>query len=158
MHMDIEIIKQKQSCVISLTQYTSCTEKHCTFLFICLGNIPAPTEAASHLGIYCNTGRQAYIGGRGGLMVNTSDSGSRSRGLEPHSGRRVVSLSKTYLPPPPPKVLVIPRKRWLRPNMNEKLFTRTLSIKPNQTKKKIILVNKYMYIVLMISHEKGIRA
>ena len=32
----------------------------------------------------------------------------------------------------PPKVLVIPRKRWLRPNMTEQLFTRTLSIKPNQ--------------------------
>ena len=64
-------------------------------------------------------------------MVNTSDSGFRGRGFEPHSGRRVVSLSKTYLPP---KVLVIPRKRWLHPNMTEKLFTGTLSIKPNQTK------------------------
>ena len=51
--------------------------------------------------------------------------------LDPHSGRRVVSLSKTYLPP---KVLVIPRKRWLYPNMTEKLFTGTLSIKPNQNK------------------------
>ena len=30
----------------------------------------------------------------------------------------------------PQKVLVIPRKRWLRPNMTEKLFTGTLSIKP----------------------------
>ena len=40
-----------------------------------------------------------------------SDSGERGRGFDPHSGRRVVSLSKThYLP----KVLVIPRKRWLR--------------------------------------------
>ena len=38
------------------------------------------------------------IGG-GGLVVNTSDSGSRGRGFESHSGRRVVSLSKTYLPP-----------------------------------------------------------
>ena len=28
----------------------------------------------------------------------------------------------------PPKVLVIPRKRWLRPNMSEKLFTGTLRI------------------------------
>ena len=57
-----------------------------------------------------------------------SDSGSRGRGFEPHSGRRVVSLSKAYLPPK--KVLVIPRKRWLRPNMTEKLVTGTLSIKP----------------------------
>ena len=63
-------------------------------------------------------------------MVNISDSGSRGRGFEPHSGRTVVSLSKTYLPPK--KVLVIPRKRWLCPNMTEKLFTWTLSIKPNQ--------------------------
>ena len=31
-----------------------------------------------------------------------------------------------------PKVLVIPRKWWLCPNMTEKLFTGTLSIKPNQ--------------------------
>ena len=66
-------------------------------------------------------------------MVNTSDSGSRGRGSS------VVSLSKTYLFPPPPKkkkkkkkVLVIPRKRWLRPNMTEILFAGTLSIKPNQ--------------------------
>ena len=29
----------------------------------------------------------------------------------------------------PPKVLVIPKKQWLRPNMTEKLFTGMLSIK-----------------------------
>ena len=52
-------------------------------------------------------------------------------GFEPQSGRRSVSLSKTYLPP---KVLVIPRKRWLPPNMTEKLFTGTLSIKPNNNR------------------------
>ena len=60
------------------------------------------------------------------------DSGFRGQGFKPYSGRRVMSLSKTYLPPK--KVLVIPRKRWLIPNMTEKLFTGTLSIKPNQTK------------------------
>ena len=38
----------------------------------------------------------------------------------------VVSLIKTYLHP---KVLVIPRKRWLRANMTDKMFTGTLSIK-----------------------------
>ena len=64
------------------------------------------------------------------LVVNTSDSGSRGRGFELHSGCRVVSLSKTYLPPQ--KVLVIPKKRWLHPNMTEKLVTGTLSIKPNE--------------------------
>ena len=63
-------------------------------------------------------------------VYNTSDSASIGLGFEPHSGRRVVSLSKTC---PPQKVLVIPRKRWLRPNITEKLFTGTLSIKPNQT-------------------------
>ena len=34
----------------------------------------------------------------------------------------------------PQKVLVIPRKLWLSPNMTEKLFTGTLSIKTNQIK------------------------
>ena len=71
--------------------------------------------------------------GCGGLVVNNSDSRSRDWVFEPHSGRRVVSLSKTYIPP---KVLVIPRERWLRPNMTEKLFTGTLSIKQTKNKKK----------------------
>ena len=40
--------------------------------------------------------------------------------------RRIVSLSKdTFIPL---KVLVIPRKRWLRPNMTEKLFTGTYTL------------------------------
>ena len=55
------------------------------------------------------------------------DSGARGRGFDPHSGRRVVSLSKIHLPPSiyPQKVLVIPRKRRLRPDMTEKLLTGT---------------------------------
>ena len=44
-------------------------------------------------------------------------------GFDPHSGRGVVSLSKIHLPPK--KVLVIPRKRWLCPDMTEKLLTGT---------------------------------
>ena len=52
-----------------------------------------------------------------------SDSGARGRGFDPHSGRCVVYLSKIHLPPK--KVLVIPRKRWLRPDMSEKLLTGT---------------------------------
>ena len=36
--------------------------------------------------------------GHGGLVVNTSEAGYRGRGFEPHTGRHVVSLSKTYLP------------------------------------------------------------
>ena len=70
-------------------------------------------------------------------MVNTSDSGSRGRGFKPHLGCCVVSLSRTYLPPK--KVLVIPRKRWLHPNMTEELFTGTLSIKPNQKPNEMVL-------------------
>ena len=42
---------------------------------------------------------QVAARGRSGLVVNTSDSGSRGRGFESHPGRRVVSLSKTYLSP-----------------------------------------------------------
>ena len=64
-----------------------------------------------------------YIGRRGGLVVSASDSGARGRGFDPHSGRRVVSLSKIHLLPQ--KVLVIPRKWWLRPKMTEKLLTGT---------------------------------
>ena len=41
----------------------------------------------------------------------------------------------------PPKVLVIPRKRWLRPNMTEKLFTGTLRInQPTKQVKKDVLI------------------
>ena len=56
-------------------------------------------------------------------MVRASYSGARGRGFDPHSGRRVVSLGKIHLPPI--KILVIPRKRWPRPDMTEKLLTGT---------------------------------
>ena len=82
-------------------------------------------------GAYCQI--KPLTEGRGGLVVNTSDYGSRSRGFESPSGSHVVYLSKTYLPPPTPhKVLVIPGKRWLHPNIFEKMFTGMLSI--NQAK------------------------
>ena len=55
-------------------------------------------------------------------MVET-DSAARGRGFDPHSGRRVVSLSKIHLPPK--KVLVKRKKRCLHPNMTEKLLTGT---------------------------------
>ena len=59
-----------------------------------------------------------------------SDSRARGRGFNPHSGHRVVSLSKIHLPSK--KVLVIPRM-WLRSDMTEKLLTGTLNL--NKTKK-----------------------
>ena len=48
----------------------------------------------------------------------------KGRGFETYL-RRAVSLSKTLYSP---KVLVIPRKRRLRPDMTEKLLTGTLSL------------------------------
>ena len=45
-----------------------------------------------------------------------------------HLGR-VVSLSKTLYSP---KVLVIPRRRWLHPDMTEKLLTGTLNLNTNK--------------------------
>ena len=55
--------------------------------------------------------------------VRASDSGARGWRFDPHSGRHVLSLSKIHLPPK--KVLVIPRKRWLRHDMTDKLLTGT---------------------------------
>ena len=69
-----------------------------------------------------------FIGGsqdmlrRGGLVVVPRPP-EREVGVRSHSGRRVVSLSKKHLPPK--KVLAIPRKRWFRPDMTEKLLTGT---------------------------------
>ena len=57
------------------------------------------------------------------LSDRALDSEARGRGFDPHSGRRLVSLSKIHLPPK--KVLVIRRKWWLRPDMTEKLLTGT---------------------------------
>ena len=55
-----------------------------------------------------------------------------------------MSLSKAHLLP---KVLVIDRKRWLRPNMTEKLFTGTLRINQptNRCLYKVLLLIKPMH-------------
>ena len=63
------------------------------------------------------------LGECGGLVVNASDSGSRGQGFEPHSGQTVLCPWARHIYSP--KMLVIPRKRWLRPNMTEKLFIGT---------------------------------
>ena len=60
-----------------------------------------------------------------------SDSESRCPWFDPHWRHHVVSLSKTHLLP---KVLVKPRKRWLCPNMTEKLLTGTLSLNTKNSK------------------------
>ena len=59
-----------------------------------------------------------------------SDSGAIGRGFDTYL-RRIVSLSKDTFTPR--KVLVIPRKRWLRYDMIEKLFTGTLSLNKTKT-------------------------
>ena len=70
-------------------------------------------------------GTCSLLGEHGGLVVNASDSGSRGRGSRPTRVKQCCVLEQgTYSP----KVLVIPRKLWLRPNMTEKLFTGTLRI------------------------------
>ena len=62
-----------------------------------------------------------WLGRCGGLLVERRP---LKRGwFDPHSGRPVVSLSKIHLPPK--KVLVMPMKRWLCPDMTEKLLTGT---------------------------------
>ena len=61
--------------------------------------------------------------------------GSRGQGFEPPLGSPCFVLEQDIFTPQ--KVLVIPRKRWLRPNMTEKLFTRTLSIKPKPVSMKM---------------------
>ena len=88
--------------------------------------MPHP-KSISVMSRYCFKIREArWPSGR------ASDSGARGRGFDPHSSRLVVPLSKIHLPPE--KVLVIPRKRWLHPDITEKLFTGTLS--KNKTKQK----------------------
>ena len=61
-------------------------------------------------------------------------SGARGRGFETYL-RRVVSLSKTLYSP---KVLVIPRKCWLRADMTEKLFNGTLNLNTKNNKTKTV--------------------
>ena len=58
-----------------------------------------------------------------------SDSESRGPGFDLHKRHRVVSLSKTHTLP---TELVKPRKRWLRPDITEKLLTGALTFKTNK--------------------------
>ena len=73
------------------------------------------------------------------LSGRVSDSGARGRGFETYR-RRVVSIEQdTLLPESTGK---LPRKRWLRPNMTEKLLTGTLSL--NTNKQKLIIWQEIM--------------
>ena len=79
------------------------------------------TDRAPLIDCCCNI-HLCYRGARW-LSGRASDSGARRQGLETYL-RRVVSLSKILYSP---KVPVIHRKRWLRPDMTGKLLTGTLS-------------------------------
>ena len=68
------------------------------------------------------------VWGAGWPSGRVSDYGARGRGFNTYL-RCVLSLSKDTFSQ---KVLVIPRKRWLSPNMTGKLLTGTLSIKTNK--------------------------
>ena len=70
-------------------------------------------------------------------MARASDSGSGDPGSILGRVGVFVSLSKRHLLPK--KVLVIPRNRWLRLNMTEKLFTGTLNHNQNKKKTKLYL-------------------
>ena len=79
-----------------------------------------------------------------------------SRGFDTYL-RRVVSLSKDTFTPR--KVLVIPRKRWLRPYMNEKLLTGTLSFnktKPNQISEITVFSSGFFRQVYRVTYEDSI--
>ena len=54
-------------------------------------------------------------------------------GFDPRPGRCVCFLEQETFTPQ--KVLVIPRNRWLRLNMTEKLFTGTLNHNKNKKNK-----------------------
>ena len=72
-------------------------------------------------------------GGRTGLVVRASDSGSGEPGsILGRVGVLFPSARDIYSP----KVLVIPRNRWLRLNMTEKLFIGTLNHNQNKTNDK----------------------
>ena len=74
------------------------------------------------------------MGGRTGLMVRASDFGSGDPGsILGRVGVFVFLEQETFTPQ---KVLVIPRNRWLRLNMTEKLFTGTLNHNKKNKKKK----------------------
>ena len=74
--------------------------------------------------IYVKNPSKIFLGELTGLVVRAMDSGSGDPGL-------ILGRVGVLFPCPrdiySPKVLVIPRNRWLRLNMTEKLFTGMLN-------------------------------
>ena len=75
--------------------------------------------------------------GRTGLVVRESDSGSGDPGsILSGVGVLFPGARDIYSP----KVLVIPRNRWLRLNMTEKLFTVVKQESKQKTKFRLVLI------------------
>ena len=80
-------------------------------------------------------------------MVRASDSESGDPGsILGRVGVLFPSARDIYSP----KVLVIPKNRWLRLNMTEKLFTGALNKNQNKTNKKVLLNLRILKIDLSI--------
>ena len=77
--------------------------------------------------LYCSHISDKTRGGPGGLHLGFRIQSSEVRA--PLESPYCVLEQDIFTPQ---EVLVIHRKRWLHPNMTEKLFTGMLSIKPNQ--------------------------
>ena len=95
--------------------------------------------------------RHNHSSGSAVAQCRASDSGVRGRGFETYL-RRVVSFSKTLYSP---KVLVIPRKRCLRPDMTEKLLTETLNLNTNKQKPPQFVDCLERFRLMLIRYELG---
>ena len=98
------------------------------------------TDCAPLIDCCCCNIHLCYRGGRW-LSGRASDSGARRRGLETYL-RRVVSLSKILYSP---KVPVIHRKRWLRPDTTGKLLIGTLSLNTNKQMSRVMRKPTYWF-------------
>ena len=85
--------------------------------------------------------QRIYLVGRTGLVVRASDSGSGDPGSILGRVAVLFSLARDIYSP---KVLVIPRNRWLRLNMTEKLFTGTLNHNQKKTSTHLVICLLYM--------------
>ena len=94
---------------------------------------------------------RVYIGGVVAWWLTPRTSDPVVGGSSPTRVAVLVSLSKKCLPPPP-QALVITGKRWLRPNMTEKLpVYRDVSIKPNQSKTSLYMAFNNIAVCILIN-------
>ena len=85
-------------------------------------------KSALHLSMYMYI---LYTGGPRCLSGRASDLGARGGG----GGGRNLPLPCCVIEQDSPKVLVIPRKRWVRPDITEIFLTGTLNLNTNKQTK-----------------------